>query len=917
MSSPLTTGSSRAPTECPSLPGRGREAAGGLLLAALLAVSLPVNRGAMAAAPVADGAPLGPAVLARPLTGPVTAAPGSPVALLARLDNAGSVPLELTPSAEAPPGWELIVPPPAVQLAPRTWRTALIAVRPGPSVPAGSYEVAVTWRDAFHGVSAPVRFRLTVPAIGRLDVALLESPAYVVAEGYRLRFVVRNAGNRFERIHVQASDNLGLAIRAQPGALRLEPGQSAVVTVSVEVPSALARTVYHRVVLAVSSEDDPEVRAAAAASVEVVARTAPLRAAYRWFPLTATWTSHATPSGPGLDWSLVGSGRLRESGDGTLAVDVSSQAARLTYRLPWLTVTAGRQPFSLSPLTRFDRRGDGLDVRVRGGPWESVLQAMATPHGVGLGARLAYALDGVHDASLQLATLPETGEVVASATARITPWQRLYLEAEAGCTGRLETGCTSHALRTDATLALAGWSLSARWDDREAGYAGRPAGERQREATLAVDLPASWRLSGTVREALSGAPGSGTAATTAEHRLRLTGHRGGSTGLSLELGRREQASEATHVRQRMDETRLYVSHHMDGGALVGQEIAYARWQDLPEGPRSASWGYGLSAYLPVGAASVGPFLRVERPVEGEQTGGFHLSGGVQWRWRLPRSISIAVTTGWKGGPTAEQTASVDLRYQPPAAAGLRLTLQAARTDVSPWSWQLKATYQAPLELPTGKRPDVGSLEGRVVDADGAPVPGVVVRLGTLSAVTDRDGRFDFPAVSPGVYYLTLRTAPVEKEVWSLPQTPWRVAVAPRQRLQQTFRLVTPARVWGHVEVALDGRTPERSGDAPATVVAPPPVSVGGLVVEAIGDSGTRTVLTATDGSFSLEGLLPGVYRLRLRPEGLPPLYVPDPAEATVTLSPGERRHVILTLRPVVRRIEVYEGGELVPEAPAP
>ncbi len=889
----------------------------GLLLAALLAVTLPVSRGALAATVTGELALQGPVVAARALTGPITATPGSPVALLARLGNIGSVPLELVPFVEMPPGWELIVPAPSIELASRAWRTTLLAVRPGPSVPAGSYEVAVTWRDEVRGASASVRFRLAVPAVGKLDVAVLESPAYVVAENYGMRFVVRNAGNRPERVRVQVSDNLGFKARVHPNALQLEPGASAVVTISVEVPSALSRTVYHRVVLTATSEGDPGVRAAAGASVEVVARAAPLREAYRWFPLVASWTGHATPTGHSLGWRLAGSGRVGPTRSGTLAVDVSTEGARLTYRLDGLTVTAGQQPFSLSPLTRFGERGDGIEVRVQDDPWEAVLQAVAGPDGLGLGGRVAYALDGARDVSLQVATRPETGDAVMSAAARFTPWQRLYLQAEVGCTGRLMAGCLSRALRADATLGLAPWSLSARWEGRDPGYAGRAAGGHQGEATVAVDVSPSWRLSGIVRRSLSGTPGSGSAATAVEQLLRLSGRPDGTTSLGLEIGRREEAHEATELRQRVGEARLYASHHLDGGALVVEEVGYTRGEDLTAEGRSAIWGYGLSAYLPLGAASVSPYLRVEHPVEGNGDRPFRLSGGVEWRWRLPRFVSIALQAGWKGGPPVEQTASVDLRHQPPTTAALRLTLQASRTADSDWSWQLKAAYQAPLELPIGKRPDVGSLEGRVVDDAGAPVPGVVVRLGTLSAVTDRDGRFDFPAVSPGVYYLTMRTTPVEGEVLSQPATPWRVEIGPRQAVQQTFRLVRPAGVRGRVEVGPDGTARTHPGDVPASLAAPPPISIAGMVVEAIGQSGTRTVLTAADGSFSLERLLPGVYRLRLRPEGLPPLYVTEPAEVTVTLSAGERRDVVFTLRPVVRRIEVYEGGELLPEAPAP
>jgi len=52
----------------------------------------------------------------------------------------------------------------------------------------------------------------------------------------------------------------------------------------------------------------------------------------------------------------------------------------------------------------------------------------------------------------------------------------------------------------------------------------------------------------------------------------------------------------------------------------------------------------------------------------------------------------------------------------------------------------------------------GVIEGKVVDAEGAPLPGVAVEIsspnligGTQAKITDKDGKFRFPALLPGMY----------------------------------------------------------------------------------------------------------------------------------------------------------------------
>ena len=54
----------------------------------------------------------------------------------------------------------------------------------------------------------------------------------------------------------------------------------------------------------------------------------------------------------------------------------------------------------------------------------------------------------------------------------------------------------------------------------------------------------------------------------------------------------------------------------------------------------------------------------------------------------------------------------------------------------------------------------GDIEGRVLDGNGAPLPGVSIEVkspalqGGRAQVTDAQGRYRFPAVPPGVYSIT-------------------------------------------------------------------------------------------------------------------------------------------------------------------
>lgn len=61
-------------------------------------------------------------------------------------------------------------------------------------------------------------------------------------------------------------------------------------------------------------------------------------------------------------------------------------------------------------------------------------------------------------------------------------------------------------------------------------------------------------------------------------------------------------------------------------------------------------------------------------------------------------------------------------------------------------------------------PGTGSIVRGVVTADGTPLPGVTVTLGTKTAVTDAAGRYEFRAVAPGTYPMTVELAGFRREI---------------------------------------------------------------------------------------------------------------------------------------------------------
>ena len=87
-------------------------------------------------------------------------------------------------------------------------------------------------------------------------------------------------------------------------------------------------------------------------------------------------------------------------------------------------------------------------------------------------------------------------------------------------------------------------------------------------------------------------------------------------------------------------------------------------------------------------------------------------------------------------------------------------------------WSMKGVFALLLALASatsafaqgGGASSTGTIQGRVVDAQGAVLPGVTVTatspsmLGAQTAVTSETGNYRFPAIPPGTYTVTYELA---------------------------------------------------------------------------------------------------------------------------------------------------------------
>ena len=353
-----------------------------------------------------------------------------------------------------------------------------------------------------------------------------------------------------------------------------------------------------------------------------------------------------------------------------------------------------------------------------------------------------------------------------------------------------------------------------------------------------------------------------------------------------------------------------VSHF--GVSLDPHRVAAAFWWPGALGEVSYGLGPGFEAWgrvrLPL--PPPGDYLRLAGDY---RDGALSLAAEARGRFRWESQVvSVEARLAY---PWAGSRLGAGVRYT--AAGGERIGLELVARPVSPYleararaeaelgplGLGLEAYYRWPtaelgvrlaathaLSLPVsdevarlfgGRRAAtiVGELE---TDYPVPDLSGVRVVAGPAEAETDAAGRFEL-RLPPGRYRVRVDPAslppslvPVRGEV--------EVTLAEKQTVRVTLRLAVRGRISGRVELAGEGELPR-------------------CLVEVINPEGERLLVAVSpDGRFSLPGVRPGRYLVRVAEGSLPPGYVPVGTGVSVVVEPGETAVVELRVKPPERRV---------------
>jgi hypothetical protein len=855
----------------------------------------------------------------------------SAVTAVFRVRNASRDSITAVPTLSLPRGWEPLIAPMPMRVAPNGLELWLAGVHAPSGATAGTYVLRAS--VSANGETASDSIMVRVAERRAIEVLTLDAPGWILSGGgYEARFMVRNRGNVTAAIALNATSSRGAKTTVDVPVLSLAPGASNTVRVQVAASGTGSRAQDDLIELIAQDQRDNRVRVTASSRTTLVPKSGGMSDNLATIP--STLTLRAARSGTGVaPASLSGRGQLpgtKTTIDYAAYVPAKGQSPfgerdefRFGLRSRDLSLRLGDGAFGFSQLTSSGAYGFGAQVDGPLGSLSGAAYAQRsrwTPNaplevgasiGTPDGQATHFELVGVG----RMGANGTAGVTSASATLPVSRYATLSVEAAASDSAGVASGAERGHL--SGSLGRMTYDLTHQWSGN--AFAGAQRGVRGNDLSMSTPLGGALSM-----HAFAGLHSSGSLTPTAASPRNDFG----SGAIGATYGSWGSVEYVWTNRLDMGDTAMF-----DGAQRGVRAMTF-----LPLGPLSLSLNVdrGLvtervtavdRSYLGVGGS-----LGMQLPKGGSlsffaqhadgnglggdgrpsNTGGASAVIPVGRKLQFMMSSSMSSMRQMVGDGATAWFGQVDARaeYHLPSETAIALRahfwinpgLQGARES--------NAVYlevRTPLALPIGRQRRLGRVEGRVSDAAGKPMRGVLVHVGDQVAVTDDRGQVSLFGLASGVHPISLDAPGAGAQSMLVGDVSVKVDGGSSHPASFAVGVAQGARLRGQVRVLDFAATLAANADSL--------VDAGALQNVTVALQGTRDTLYLTSddrGQINFGAVAPGRWTLSVMPGAeLPEHHAFQNDRIELQLGAGDQRNVELNVVPRKRAVTFIGPSETI------
>ena len=821
------------------------------------------------------------------VTYPSSLSPGESATLSFLVTNLTPEERSFQEEVELPPGWSLLFPPGSFAISPGEKEVRLVSFQV-PLTPAGDYEVIYRVREEKEAATQEEKVKISISPFLAISILPLRYPPYVVGgESYEVAFSLQNKSNLALNFTIEgeAGENYPLSLSLTK--LTLSPGESATISAEVKTDASLRRPLKHWVKLRARGvgEGGETTEGEGRSWVNIIPRVSGETDLYQRLPATLKIEGGKG----GLQIKFSGVGTLEEKGKDKVAFSFvtpyfreGSSRSDYTYKLSYENestgVYLGDHSFYLSPLTRYHTSGRGIEVHLFE-EQELSFQGfyLRRKDGERVGAlSLSYSPDKEEDEELAL-------HYFTSGKGEVVSLEGKGKLGDVKVEGEIAKGIPEgEAWRIKISGGEEKWEGGGSLLSASHNFPGTMRDMYQQSLWLSFSPEDKLKVWGNYFEQEENLPRS--VAKREREEYGITYHAGGDLSLSHLTWRREDLLSSSPYSYREDLNRLsYKDTWDEWGVRVyydwGEEKNYLRGSREP----TADWGFSLSYS--------GEDWEAETFYSQEIGATSRSSWGVNAQYDVSEDLSAGLrfrSSGREGRPSSYYL-SGEVSYTFSNDNILELSYRRRFSEsLKDGSTDLFLTYSIPFGIAVSKKKNIGTLRGRVYEELHPEVglKGVILWANGSSAVTSEEGKFVFPSLPVGDYYLEIDRASLGIGRLPTVKTPLSFSIEEGGEKEIDIGVVESASIRGRV--VLFG--PEEEGLLKGEVPLVEKGGWGGVTVVAKSDEETYFAIADREGYFQFPELLPKNWNLYIA-DALPPHYYLEEKTISLTLEPGEKREL--------------------------
>ncbi len=859
--------------------------------------------------------------------------PGSILALAMRVTNMSQGDRSFESKLDLPAGWRPIAKDLPFTISPGNNDLRLLTFSIPSETPAGTYRVSYKLKDRDSGVQLGEGVvQVIVREILQLELRLSEAPRFAVAgRQYSSHFFLVNKGNTTSRIKLstRSTENFPSVIESSIVILAAQEARSVEVKV---VTSPLTEKVQHTVELFATFEQDTMISFRASSVVEVVPQVARSEDRYLELPLYVRLRSAGENNVVGGQVEIAGYGSFNEDRSDRFQFLIRSPETqtrsalgqrdeyKVSYKTRGVELFAGDWNYSLTPLTEIGRYGTGAGANMSlgginlGGFYNET--RFLEPRQKQLAAFLNYDVtDGLRTAINYLKRTDTSDNQAITLRSISRPFLQTDVDAEIGFGSTDTTKSDAYSLRLSGNQRWVSYEV--RFVRADATFPGYYRDLDFTSAGLTLQASKNIRLEAYYRdESRNLARDTNRVYAPRDRYFQLGMAYSSFLSLYYRTNNQEDLMPQPHYSRRENVLQARLGYNFTDFSMFAN-ADFGTTQDRLQNKPFPSISYSLNTSVrPIPSQSYAASIQYAKDQSiSTNESQERLSGSLTAFLFLGQATQIQSSFFVSRTQTSfRQTyALFELMLEHIFPSAHKITVKGRQSSISPSSEAGQTAYHLeyaiPLGIPLKRLTTNGQISGRVIDEAGRGIEGVLLNAGPAAALTDDDGRFLFPSLSPGVVFLHIDRASIGLDKVALQLMPMEVVVRGGDDAHVGVTVVRSSFVLG--TVTLFGQKNESFADSSGEIV-----EIGGrsgIFVELRGHNETLRRVTDSKGRFGFADLRPGKWMLKVVGGDVPLYHALDQDSFDLEIQSGQKSEISFKILPRKRQIRIIQEGAVIEE----